>query len=493
MIKTLRQLAKEDPELVRKEYGEKAEGLAELIRRNKGKYIVDRGFGIPSSIPIRDTQELRYALYRLTYHEKKPRLLIARSSDKNEAPGVFESHTFMWTPRNWKQCKADLIEACEKVRHSGAGGIVCQLINMELSEIQAGYDNDFNPIEKPCFGADRIGFVYNSHSRYFRNSPVVTSACGLVSKLVGSKKVGIIDKERNVKDVSLIFDHPLAGLRVINPGHDYHGSSFSAYEQKKIDVIFLDNPKETITLNAFPGLGAGAPLGYASTPFQLGDFHPRDLFEIMKSLKTDEKEIEIEGDVPEFDENRGQAIPHFFQLRRYHLPESRLEKLTQVNPDKLLAQSENAYVADKFSGNLILLDKMKPYCVQEGQIAMVSDYHSISCSGEKADKTKKFVKDLIERKARGLIIPVVESHGHYAKIHEMGLMIQELWLLQKEIPVIAVEPHVFGDLERITSTSLGSELSGRVSYTPYGKILHNVTVESDDEQAQIYWNEKPTQ
>ena len=127
------------------EYGLKSKGLAvlhqvgrEMVNEEregglKNYFHLTPSFAVPKSVPIEPTEELR-RVYRwsasapISIFEDKSnsdlRIMMARSSDENEMPGVFETHFALYDPKNPGESFKNWIKAAEKVRKSGAGGVI---------------------------------------------------------------------------------------------------------------------------------------------------------------------------------------------------------------------------------------------------------------------------------------------------------------------------------------------------------------------------------
>jgi len=457
-IVTLNELARSSESI--KRFGMKTEGLVELIRKNDGSYIVDPGFGISVDYDKGDSPELKSHFEQLTSKLRSPTIVLARSSDPREVPGKFETHSFLYSPDRMKESYNDLIEAIEKVRGSGARAVVGQVAAMEIGDIGVDYDydEDLDIVYMEAFGADDTGFVYNTQNRFGKGS-VICAAKGLPSKIV-----------RGDRDICMIKAGE-DGFSAVNLNHNYHSSSLAKFIQRRIDVISPSNPKEIVDQELVDGVGFMGRLDMSLVPFYSGrgpSAHREigELFSVLGELQTDEREIEIEGSCVGI----SRLSPHLFQLRHYDAPKKRISELSKVSSDRILSGPFDSYVADRITGDLNFVSQDEVEKSGEGQLIFCNNYKSLMY-GLGCAETSKFVNRLKERGVNGIVIPIKGKQGAlYTGVHEMGLMTQELWLLQKIIPAIAMDGDHMGELER----SIG------------GGIVPGVTIESDSSIGQIY-------
>ena len=454
-IATLKELAKGSEDII--PYGQKAEGLVELIRKNNGAYVVDTGFAISVDYNRGDSPELKSYFDRLASIIKSPMILMARSSDPEEVPGKFESHTLMHTPGNETESYKDFVEAVEKVRASGARAVVCQIGAMEQDRVDVDWDyKTLNKITEEAFGSRDTGFVYNTQSRFGKGS-VICAVRGLASKIV-----------RGDSDICMIQNSGM-GVHAVNINHNYHASSLGKMEQGSLDVIKLSNPKQIVSQDRLEEIHCGSILGRSSIPFFAerfrGEIQMEGLFEMFDDLKTDGRELEIEGScLGVFG-----YIPHLFQLRHYEVPQGRLLQLTRVSDEKLLLGPFDSYVSDKIEGDLNFVNQADIKLIGEGQIVFCNDYNSLMY-GRGTRSTERFVEELRNKGAAGVVIPIKKIDGLYTGDHETGVMTQELFLLQKYLTAIAMDAGHMAELER------------RV----VGQIIPDIVVESDSDKGQVY-------
>ncbi|MBW3011912.1 hypothetical protein KY311_01900, partial [Candidatus Woesearchaeota archaeon] len=107
-------------------------------------YEVDPAFVVPMSSRIDDTPALREEFKWLVStdikfmgrYDSTPQMenvepfgiIMARSSDENEMPGKFESHSALYDPKDFEGSFQRWLEAARKVRESGAGGVIGQML-----------------------------------------------------------------------------------------------------------------------------------------------------------------------------------------------------------------------------------------------------------------------------------------------------------------------------------------------------------------------------
>ena len=493
------------------EYGLKAKGLAVLhqVARDmadeereegyKNYFHLTPSFAIPRSMPIEPTKELKdmylwLASAPISILDDKAnndiRIIMARSSDENEMPGVFETHFALYDPKNPEESFNNWIKAAEKVRKSGAGGVIGDVLAANyvdptkddwassvdwVSKIQEGMMTD-----KIKFGLGNFSFVGRTGDIWKPDESTIYCVVGLPSKIV-----------RGDTDYSLIqlhdFDPRLnPELVITHANHDYrfgHGVSpvSSGFPQETIDTIDLSDLAKITTIKYFDTTHTSAiDMFWGAFALPYGA-NPYGIFNILSRLQDKMQEkVEIEGTY--YPSIAFMPTPHIVQLRAYTLPENRLEKLTEVDARKLLVSGKDSYVADRFSGDLVLIPDIEDINrLNESYIAdklqgrnyiLVPSWNSVMGRGHTTFEGKFLNRS-------GLVIPVYHQYGladtHAAHTH--GHMVGILAKLQTESPVVAIA----GIEHDLRDAAKKEEYKGF-------SIIRDVTVESNGRKAQIYLN-----
>ena len=480
----LKDLAKEKGDI--SEFGLKTEGLVELINRNTGKYVVDKGFAISENEKVEGNRKVEEISVRLTRGPEEPKLIIARSSDRNESPGKFESHTCLWDPKKPEKYVGELIEAIEKVRDSGAGGVACQVMANTLSrEKFYMMDDERKPqhFQEPCFGGEDTGFVFKSHTYLKKNHSIIYSTRGLTSALVGK-----ISQQQNV---SIIFNGP-EGTKCLNLKDSYLHSSQNGVKQDVSEIIRLADPSQILQVtydydnyktwcSRLPGENL---LADVCNPLHFDyDEDIFSFFRLLESLKTGNEEAEIEGCM--LSHPLGET--HLHQLRKYSIPKERDIIMVELQePLRGIIGMEDAYVSDRFSGNLVVLQDTEGYDISEGDIILPLFITEIG-SLETNQKFNYLCGEFVKKPCRGMIVPTRYFGDKYHEAtHSFGSLIQTLHELQNSHPVIGINKN---DAQRLQSKirMLEQTFPNNVERRKYGAVLRDVCVECDGEQAQIYW------
>jgi len=88
---------------IRNDFGLKTSGIVKLKN-----ILSNPDLNIPKYVKVLDlfstfdleSSELKEAYFKLTKDITAPKIILARSSDRDEKPGVFESHPSLYLPNN---------------------------------------------------------------------------------------------------------------------------------------------------------------------------------------------------------------------------------------------------------------------------------------------------------------------------------------------------------------------------------------------------------
>ena len=488
-VLTLDELAQQEVDVG--EYGKKTAGLVKLHR-----ILPSLKFPYPLSIPrmfavpvngldsSNGLYEARDAYIKLTRFFMEPKIIFARSSDPEEAPGKFETHSSLYDPADPEKSFSRWLDAAEKVHESGAKALIAEVLAADLEDfpydieyIETGRDgkwvtgikSEFVTIKS--FGGSNSSFIGNSSSVMRGEYPGLVACFGLASKIA-----------RGDKDVSMMQECAHR-VDVISLDHNYMRESRSNYEQKAIDLFTLENPDKITTLKyheeAQIWLGVST-YNYASVPFPdhyfVGrgerSFNPSSLLTLISEIKSKVgKDVQVEGCVNEKGVN-------LFQLVEYDMPERNFKGLSDVHEDRLIIKTEEESIGfNQFKGDLYVSTK-KIDVPKDAIFMYLGGFY-----GKDIEEFKQYPR---------LIIPFFESGGHYAQAHSTFHTFQKLVELEK----IGVRAIALTDKYRDVLFKSPNEISQLLSKHPgrFEKIdectlkYKNVTAECDGFDAQIYFN-----
>ncbi|MFC1690943.1 hypothetical protein ACFL0W_02070 [Nanoarchaeota archaeon] len=448
-------------------YGLKAEGLVKLQRmipdvsRESGlnfPILIPDMFAVPVDVPL-ESSEIREAYFNMTKSFDNFTIVLARSSDPNEMPGIFESHSSLYDPRNPKQSFQNWLTAARKVKKSGARALIGQVLAADYCENVNEFIHRYyeNRSKIPGFGGDVTGFVGNSTNFIYGNNAEIICSWGLPTKVI-----------RLDKDVCEIRELPNTYREYIlfKENHDYRTSGFARTEQDAVDIITLDNPDIIRTLSytnhaEYPDKGGHLPFSSKL----MGKFDPWDIFSLISAIKKrTETEVEIEGLVNYDAQTRKPSIS-IFQLREYELPQKDFTELSEVPEEKRLILDKTALGYKRFQGDLYVSDK---------EIEVPEDAIFFYNKGYLKKNTISHPK---------LIIPYqqIAKQG----MHNYGYLIEIIKDLENRgVKAIAMDKEVYFSLPRVEN--LPADRIKKIDPRTY--IIKNVTVECDGTNAQIYLN-----
>jgi len=472
------------------EYGKKTAGLVKLhqiIPSLDFTFLIKipEMFAVPvngldSATGVHEAKE---AYMKLTRQFKEPKIILARSSDPEEAPGRFETHSSLYDPVHREKSFFAWLDAAKRVHDSGARALIGQVLAANLGDFT--YDKKYPKEDEkpavylriPCFGGHDTGFVANSASVIGGGYPVVVSAFGLPSKIVrGDKEVCMMQKTRKRHK----------SVEIINLDSDYR-YSHPMFRQFNIDIITLEKPEEITSFECRRPLESAFLIDYTSIPFCLHyydssdenvDFEPMfDLVKLIEKIKKEtDSEIEIEGIV-----NEHPFCVYVFQLREYEMPQMDFKGLTEVPDKRKIYKTRFALGYQKFKGDLYVSRDLID--VPDNAIFLYSNPNAY----------EKEAPDLSRFSC--LIIPMYQPDKmrHVAiGSHAIGQTTQALVELEKK----GVKPIALGE-DRDGESSF-SDFFWNINEYPEARvevindntrIFKNVTVECDGSDAQVYWNE----
>lgn len=463
----------------------------------KINFEVDPAFAVPKSVEIGDSPELRKAYdwlvskptrFMLDISEDRQvenegglRIIMARSSDGKEMPGKFESHSSLYDPENPEKSFNEWLIAARKVRESGAGGVIGQVLVAEAIKPTSlsGYNRSRLECEVESgemedtvkFGLTSYGFVANTASPLQKGAKTLSAVVGLPSKIV-----------RGDDDFSLLIDHMNGDYSAIHTKKCYrdniHTVSSMDFPQETMDLIDSKDPGRVKTI-IYPWGVFGFCDVYmqGAFAFPAGSMNPISIIGIIDRLKEKTgRHVEIEGAFI-----NGEHFPHIFQLRNYDLPENRVTELRKVGPECIIAGDLGSYVSDRFSGDLIVLedkavDETELRGALKGDYILLQDHRTSTLYLHNWGVN---IGNFQDRK--GLVIPTfLFNEKENPGAHSVGYMVGLLVELQKKGPVISLyTEHLFEEAKNI---------EGKIEQHKGFKIIRDVTVESDGEKAQIYFN-----
>ena len=472
-------------ELVREQvnesvYGLKTAGLVKLNRLlselNLPKYIkVPDFFAIPVSIDL-ESPYVKTAYQRLVSKLDSHQIILARSSDPEEKPGKFETHSSLFQPEKPEESYNNWIDAAKKVKLSGARALIGQPLAAQLEQFSFDrkYDGESRPLDKTVasFGGSNTSFFLNSTSFLRGDYPLLVACFGLGSKIA-----------RGDKDVCLIEEGPNR-TSVVALNHNYYSESFTRFEQEKIDLVTLKKPSRISSINydtelqtnryslfqhsmiPFDDLYRFFMEGHRGEDFQWFRFGPDRLLDIVNKLKKRlEKPFEIEGCLNE------NGI-YLVQLREYNMPQRGNFELTEVVKENILFKSKKESIGfNKFKGDLYLSDRLIE--VPEGSIFMYD--------GDNIDKVDLFCG------YKQIVIPFPDVGGRFETAHAFGRTVQIILELERSgIKAIALgdsdNTWVLNHPEKTISNHRYQRLDNSTV------IYKNVTVECNGDDAQIFFN-----
>lgn len=262
-----------------KDYGLKAEGLVTLKRFISSldlseldiRYpvVVPDLFAVPVSAELDDPQ-LSEKYFALTSEFKEPRIILARSSDPDEQPGLFETHLSFFNPASPESSFHYWLEAAKKVRASGSRALLGQAMVGALEDFphDINYDelSDYRKmyVTLPSFGGTNSSFVGRSHSVIRGNRPSLVACRGLGTKIArGDRDVVIITSGKNRTDA-------------LNLIHNYRSESLAISPQETVDVVSLTHPDRISTLDYHSDAQFDEMAFHARIPFAKYLFEDRE-------------------------------------------------------------------------------------------------------------------------------------------------------------------------------------------------------------------------
>lgn len=452
-----------DPET---DYGLKAAGLAKLIETTNPYSIGGHDVCIPDGFAIPTTQwlssrQLEDAYMRLTANLKAPKVILARSSDPQEEPGIFESHPSLFLPRDPHGSFVRWLTAARRVRLSGARALIGQVLAADLTDYPHGSDSSRSPkeISDRSFGGDVTGFVANSINIVMGQEPVIVACLGLPSKIV-----------RGDPDVVMMYEDG-EDKHAVSLQHPYWANQYLDIQQKTIDVILLDDPDRIITMD----YRCSSPMMMhesTSLPFYytFGEkrekeaFDPFDLLDLIREITARiGNNFEIEGLVHQ------QRI-YLFQLREYEIPRKKNHGLCNVPEERLIYRSERAFGFNRFCGNLVVSNEL---------IDIPGDAIMLYVGDTYCRDLERF------NKYKQLVFGAHRADDLYAGMHTLGHTVQTIVKLEK-ISVASVA--IGGSYRRLLADVHRYPPAKVEPYRQASHIFKDVTVECDGTVAQIYFN-----
>ena len=465
-------------------------------------------FAVSKSSPLEESHELRKVFRGLVsspliFYGKMPyqvgtaddlRIVMARSSDQFEEPGKFETHFALYDPRDFDKSFRDWLNAARKVRESGAGAVIGDiLVSLPFSTAdyiagrKDGDDEVAVSLESQglestiLFGISNIGLVANTGNLFDPNGSSASLVEGLPSKIVrGDLDFSFIQNEKE-------------GIMITHGSNQYlrkgrHSVDQYGYPQETIDVIDIREPFKPHTFRYFGNTTSMSMNfewgGFPWPPWPEQGMHPSYMFRLLEIFKERlGKEVEIEGIFLHDGKFSNSAFPHLVQLRTYQMPENRLKELTKVPEASIVSNSIDAYIADRMEGDLWVLDN-PDLDIRAAREKIRKPYILFDKTGMDSYGDSPVNLDFFQDRS-GLIIPIFrQTERLMAQGHTHGYMLQTLWKLQKKGPVMAIDtPHDFLSSERYKE-----KLRDRFEIYNGFRIIRNVTVESDGKKAQIYFN-----
>lgn len=460
------------------EYGLKLEGIAKLVKIVRSitdspySISIPQLFGVPTNVSL-ENKEIRKEYQKLTSKFDVPKIILARSSDQQEKPGKFETHSSLYDPRNPEVSFKNWISAAQKVRESGARALIGQVFAGDLINFPYTYDEKSSDISEKTiasFGGDQSSFVANSSNYLNGEHPSILACFGAASKLVrGDNDITVLLIRRDT-DFSWGF------FEAVNLRHNYRMSScVKDVDQRTIDVITLEDPTKITTLDYHldkkgifitePPISLPFPLGIRYTNQEIDDFRPLYLLALIKIIKdATDKHIEVEGSVSE----EGISL---FQLREYELPKKQFQGFSKIPEQRVISSYERGSIGfNKFVGDLYISRK---------QIKVPKNAIFMYLGEEHYSEPEKF-----KRHPR-MIFDTFDSNGHYAGIHSFGHTVQTMVELEK----LGVDSIALEDGHKTYMSALGNFADRiKVSDDRSVMIIKDVTVECNGEKAQIYFN-----
>ena len=447
------------------EYGLKAAGLARLksivsLHAVDGlPIVVPDTFAIGASVDLEDP-EVKEAYARMTVNMKRSKIILSRSSDPEEEPGRFESHSSLYDPTDPEGSFNGWLRAAKRVKESGARALIGQVLAGELVDFRYDREPSGRPIAVQSFGGDLSGFVGNSTSIVMGDEPVIVACLGLPSKIV-----------RGDPDVCMLYKEESRD-RAVNLHQIYWANQYSICEQKTIDLVRLEDPEKIQTLPyRYPAPmymheSTAVPFYHNFSNGQRSEFkyNPFDLLDIVKYLSNRVgQHVEIEGSV-----SRDKIC--LFQLREFEVPEKKFQGLTEVPEDRLIFQTNRSFGFNQFHGDLVVANRLID--VSERTIFLyVGDTHGSDLA--------RFAK------YRKLIFGAYRADDLYAGMHTLGQAVQTIVKLEK-IGVEAVA--IGGSYDKLLSMA-SQYPENRVEYIADCVVRYtDVTVECDGMAAQIYFD-----
>lgn len=468
--------------------------IADPVKRYDVNFEVDPAFAVPKSAEIADYYELR-AMYSWLVstptkfmkkevnvpieNEEGLRIILARSSDEHEMPGKFETHFSLYDPKDFEGSFKNWLNAARKTRESGAGGVIAQALVAKAQKPSSMARYSVSDMEELIaegklediitFGLNNFGFVANTSNPFVKNEMSMVAVVGLPSKIV-----------RGDSDFGLLLMNKYGNLKATHSRHDYrfsHAVNYEKFPQQTMDIIHAENPSKISSIPFIQKIVSYHFFSYwGAFPFPDGGMFPNRFFDILHRLKEKTgKHIEIESTILD-----REHFPHILQLRKYDLPVNRIEELSEADAGRIITKEDDSYVADRFSGDLVVLENEK---VDEADLRqrLKGDYilmqynnHPLYWQGWGVD-----IDNFKERK--GLVIPTFNlANNQNPGSHTFAYTLNVLVELQKKGPVISL---FMGDL-----FDNAANLEGKVEQYKGFRIIRNVTVESDGNQAQIYFN-----
>jgi hypothetical protein len=153
-------------------------------------------FSVPAEISLHNTQILTH-YESLTKHISQAKIIFARSSDREEMSGKFDTYPSLYDPKDKQKSFENWLEAAKKVRESGSRGILGQFMFGDLDDFmyRQYYDDKGQIITDTIkvFGSSNTSFYGKSQSLLLGTNPSFVMCGGLGSKIArGSKEVCLV-------------------------------------------------------------------------------------------------------------------------------------------------------------------------------------------------------------------------------------------------------------------------------------------------------------
>ena len=335
------------------EYGLKAQGLSTLARflhDERFRAKVPDIFAVPTSVDLEST-EVKEAYCQLASGFEMQGVILARSSDPEESPGKFESHTSIVFPDSVEEGYENWVKAAHRVKESGARAVIGQVLAAGLDDLVVRSEDSPNRelVSIRCFGAKTSSFFGDSRGLISGRDPEIRICYGLGDKLA-----------RRDEDITFLYmvGRYMYGVSLMH-AYDSHAGGIGLAEQRSIDVII---PEEGSIRN-LPYLrvndnGTFINERTGRVPID-GEFlgcNPnhklRSLFRLLGYLR------EYAGSEVEIEANIDNGELNIFQLTPYQLPRRSFRCLSGQPDDRMILKEDHSYGFQRMEGDLIISHRM---------------------------------------------------------------------------------------------------------------------------------------